>query len=397
MGDMDAMLGEIRTLVINRLEAAQAKQAEAHREEIDSLQQEIERLKGDAAKQAKAHREEIERLKGDAAKQAEAHHGEVNRLVQEIDRLRTDSYIKTFDSGSRWILLAIMRLELSDAPHWWGIAEGLDGGIVPFLTMQNADAINVGNEFTAQRDELVPTELPTSGAAELEQVAAPARTPMTGSPETGDDSTLFDSTVSGTAEQEKVEPLVQPAEAHEPEDSEATVFYDHAVAEPETPSDPTEGLPFLEVTAGIHEGQRFHLDFTVSTVGRSSENTIVLADSAASIFHAEIRFDGTNFRLRDKDSTNGTYYQGKPITEVTLQLGDTVRVGETEMTFTCEGSELMTIDPARGIDALRVTLKRQPDFVPALRTLAFLLERDVAHKKEAKAVWDRLARLEGRV
>ena len=78
-------------------------------------------------------------------------------------------------------------------------------------------------------------------------------------------------------------------------------------------------------------------------------------------------------------------------------VGDSIRVGETEMTFSCEGFELMTTDPARGIDALRVTLNRQPDFVPALRTLAFLLDRDVAHKKEAKTVSDRLALLEGQV
>jgi hypothetical protein len=472
MGDVGAMLEEIRTLVVNRLEAEKAEQAEARRKEADGLRQEIERVEEDAAKLAEAHREEadrlwqeigrleedaakqaeaqreeadrlrqeIERVEEDAAKQATAHLGEVDRFVQEVDRLRTDNYIKIFESGSRWMLLASMRLELSGASHWLGVAEGLDGGIVPFLTMQNADAIDVGNEFTALPDELVATELPASGAAELEQDAAPAGSPVTDSPEPAEQEPAEEEPAEEElaeeepaeeelaeepaeqepteeepaeeelaeeelaeeepaeeepTEEEHVESLDQPAEADEPEDSDATVIFGQAVAKPETPSDPTEGLPFLKVTAGNNEGESFHLDFTVSTVGRGSENTIVLADNATSVNHAEIRFDGNNFLLRDKDSTNGTYNQGERITEVTLQLGDSIRVGETEMTFSCEGFELMTTDPARGIDALRVTLNRQPDFVPALRTLAFLLERDVAHKKEAKIVGDRLALLEG--
>ncbi len=439
MGDVDAMLEEIRTLVVNRLEAEKAEQAEAQRKEAEGLRQEIERVEDDAAKQAEAQREEadrlrqeIERVEEDAAKQATAHLGEVDRFVQEVDRLRIDNYVKIFESGSRWMLLASMRLELSGASHWLGVAEGLDGGIVPFLTMQNADAIDVGNEFTALPDELVSTELPASGAAELEQDAAPAGSPVTDSPEpaeqepaeeepaeeepaeeepaeeelaeepaeqepTEEEPAEEEPAEEEPAEQEHVESLDQPAEAYEPEDSDATVIFGQGVAKPETPSDPTEGLPFLKVTAGNNEGESFHLEFAVSTVGRGSENTIVLADSATSVNHAEIRFDGNNFVLRDKDSTNGTFNQGERITEVTLQLGDTIRVGETEMTFSCEGFELMTTDPARGIDALRVTLNRHPDFVPALRTLAFLLERDVAHKKEAKTVSDRLALLEGQV
>jgi len=267
--------------------------------------------------------------------------------------------------------------------------------------MQNADAIDVGNEFTALPDELVSTESPASGAAELEQDAAPVGSPVTDSPEPAEQEPAQEEPAEEEpaeeepAEQENVVSLDQPAEAYEPEDSDATVIFGQGVAKPETPSDPTEGLPFLKVTAGNNEGESFHLEFAVSTVGRGSENTIVLADNATSVNHAEIRFDGNNFVLRDKDSTNGTFNQGERITEVTLQLGDTIRVGETEMTFSCEGFELMTTDPARGIDALRVTLNRQPDFVPALRTLAFLLERDVAHKKEAKTVSDRLALLEG--
>ncbi len=420
MGDVDAMLEEIRTLVVNRLEAEKAEQAEAQRKEAEGLRQEIERVEEDAAKQATAHL------------------GEVDRFVQEVDRLRTDNYIKIFESGSRWMLLASVRLELSGASHWLGVAEGLDGGIVPFLTMQNADAIDVGNEFTALPDELVSTELPASGAAELEQDAAPAGSPVTDSPEPAEQELAEEEPAEEElaeeepaeeelaeeepaeqepaeeepaeeepaeqepaeqepAEEEHVEPLDQPAEADEPEDSDATVIFGQGVAKPETPSDPTEGLPFLKVTAGNNEGESFHLEFAVSTVGRGSESTIVLADNATSVNHAEIRFDGNNFLLRDKDSTNGTFNQGERITEVMLQLGDTIRVGETEMTFSCEGFELMTTDPARGIDALRVTLNRQPDFVPALRTLAFLLERDVAHKKEAKTVSDRLALLEGQV
>ena len=77
-----------------------------------------------------------------------------------------------------------------------------------------------------------------------------------------------------------------------------------------------------------------------------------------------------------------------------LQPGDKLCFADTEAEFNVEGFELMKSDTAAAITSLEATVRLCPEFIPALRTLAFLLERDVARHSEAKAVWDKLKALE---
>ncbi|MFQ3582397.1 MAG: SpoIIE family protein phosphatase [Chloracidobacterium sp.] len=68
------------------------------------------------------------------------------------------------------------------------------------------------------------------------------------------------------------------------------------------------------------------------TIGRSSRNDVCLNDPFVSRLHAEIRRDGECFVLHDSGSANGTYHNGRRIESSTaLQLGDIIRVGETEL------------------------------------------------------------------
>jgi adenylate cyclase len=67
------------------------------------------------------------------------------------------------------------------------------------------------------------------------------------------------------------------------------------------------------------------------TVGRSSENNIVVSDASASRVHAELQFHPAvnALILRDLDSTNGTFTNRERITgPYMLQSGDTFRIGE---------------------------------------------------------------------
>lgn len=68
------------------------------------------------------------------------------------------------------------------------------------------------------------------------------------------------------------------------------------------------------------------------TIGRSSRNDLCLNDPFVSRLHAEIRRDGEDFILHDSGSANGTYHNGQRIeSSALLQLGDVIRIGETEL------------------------------------------------------------------
>ena len=67
-----------------------------------------------------------------------------------------------------------------------------------------------------------------------------------------------------------------------------------------------------------------------NTIGREADNDIVIRDIAASGHHAEIYFDqiSNTVSVRDLESTNGTFVNGKRIQEArTLQQDDQIRVG----------------------------------------------------------------------
>ena len=161
--------------------------------------------------------------------------------------------------------------------------------------------------------------------------------------------------------------------------------------------DPAAGLPYLKITAGADRHQLIHLQFDRATIGRDERNTVPIDDTGASKQHCEITFDQHRFAIRDNDSTNGTRLNGEKIDVRPLEFGDTIRIGETEMVFSCEGFDLKDTDPTGAIAAFEVSLERQPDFLGALKIVAFfLLERDVARQKEAEPYWRRIMELEKR-
>ena len=48
---------------------------------------------------------------------------------------------------------------------------------------------------------------------------------------------------------------------------------------------------------------------------------------------AVIECEGSRFILRDLNSTNGTLVNGNPVTEIELQPGDVIEMGEMQMEF----------------------------------------------------------------
>jgi hypothetical protein len=83
----------------------------------------------------------------------------------------------------------------------------------------------------------------------------------------------------------------------------------------------------------LHVGQEFPLE-PLTTIGRGPTNTIVIEDSYASTFHAQIVLTRGQWCLTDQESRNGTAINGVPVTEeVVLSPGDIIEIGRVKLVF----------------------------------------------------------------
>ena len=89
----------------------------------------------------------------------------------------------------------------------------------------------------------------------------------------------------------------------------------------------------LEFILGPMANQTLALSDEVTTIGSVAGNTVVLADPAVSRKHAGIRKVDGAYELADFGSTNGVYVNGHKVPKKTLEVGDIIRVGNTEAVF----------------------------------------------------------------
>ena len=68
------------------------------------------------------------------------------------------------------------------------------------------------------------------------------------------------------------------------------------------------------------------------TIGRHSENDIVVKDRSASRHHAFFERKGESLIVHDKGSRNGTFVNGKKVQSAQVYHGDLVKVG-TKLTI----------------------------------------------------------------
>ena len=67
------------------------------------------------------------------------------------------------------------------------------------------------------------------------------------------------------------------------------------------------------------------------TIGRSDKNAFQIVETSVSSLHCEVLLRGNELVVRDLRSTNGTFIEGKTVTEAVLQPGETLRLGEVEL------------------------------------------------------------------
>lgn len=66
-------------------------------------------------------------------------------------------------------------------------------------------------------------------------------------------------------------------------------------------------------------------------IGRMEANNLVIDDQTVSRFHAEIFKEGRFYYIRDLESTNGTFVNGKPVRVKKLKEGDIITIGNTKL------------------------------------------------------------------
>ncbi|HEU4418339.1 MAG TPA: FHA domain-containing protein [Planctomycetota bacterium] len=93
----------------------------------------------------------------------------------------------------------------------------------------------------------------------------------------------------------------------------------------------------LEILDGDRAGEVLPVSDRTMRIGRKPGNDLVLADEKTSGVHAEVVLEGDRHVLRDLGSTNGTFLDGKRVTEIVLTLGDVVTIGRLRVKFRSDG------------------------------------------------------------
>lgn len=122
----------------------------------------------------------------------------------------------------------------------------------------------------------------------------------------------------------------------------------------------------LEILDGDRAGEVLPVGDAVLRIGRKPGNDLVLADEKTSGVHCEIAPEGDRLVLKDLGSTNGTFLDGKRVTEMVLTPGDVVTVGRLRVKFRSEGDEAAAAGgdgeefSLRKLDAARLQKRGSP-------------------------------------
>ena len=113
-----------------------------------------------------------------------------------------------------------------------------------------------------------------------------------------------------------------------------------AANEAPAPTGPTAKLIAM---SGNDRGREFPLPYDVVVVGRSLEAGIVLNDPTVSRKHFEIHFRDGGWVLKDLGSGNGTRVTGQRVSEIPLEEGSQIEIGQTLLMFSSDADSTRAI------------------------------------------------------
>jgi pSer/pThr/pTyr-binding forkhead associated (FHA) protein len=88
------------------------------------------------------------------------------------------------------------------------------------------------------------------------------------------------------------------------------------------------GKSGLVIIKGPNVGDKFFINKSELTIGRNPESDIFLDDITVSRKHAVIVKSGEDFRVKDSESLNGSYLNGKIVENAVLKNMDRVQIGK---------------------------------------------------------------------
>src|SRR5438128_237047 len=106
------------------------------------------------------------------------------------------------------------------------------------------------------------------------------------------------------------------------------------------------------------------------TIGRDPQNDLVLDDPRVSRRHAVVRQTPEGVSIHDQQSGNGTFVNHQRVTEIKLAEGDTIKIGDSTLTFTAEEEEPKP-------DKLRQVLQKTPDELITASAFANMTSREI--------------------
>ena len=92
----------------------------------------------------------------------------------------------------------------------------------------------------------------------------------------------------------------------------------------------------LLVVKGPHVSERFYLENEHMRIGRDPRSDLFLNDQTVSREHAVITRTGDVSVIKDSDSLNGTYVNGKIADAAELKEGDEIQIGTFHLLFTSD-------------------------------------------------------------
>jgi hypothetical protein len=131
-------------------------------------------------------------------------------------------------------------------------------------------------------------------------------------------------------------PAPGPATAPEADDDEADVDSDAAIVPGATAvfAAPRPNTPRAQLAVRTPGQPVSRLNVRVGTIrlGRALDNEIVLSDDKVSRRHGQISIRLGMLVYTDLGSTNGSYLNGSPVTEIALGPGDVLQIGSSTVT-----------------------------------------------------------------
>lgn len=92
----------------------------------------------------------------------------------------------------------------------------------------------------------------------------------------------------------------------------------------------------LKIITSDKGSREIILDSIETNIGRQKSNEVVLNDKSVSRVHAQLINKKYYYKIRDLNSTNGSYVNGELIAEQRLKDGDKIRLGKTVLEFSLD-------------------------------------------------------------